>query len=208
MIVIFPGTPRRRRLWRWSWLAQHAFELSTERQETARGKPAESQARQRHDAFEAFFQRFEQPIFGYLWRMTRSEQVAFDLTQETFVRAWRHFDAIEEHRESGAWLFRVASNLALTHLKKQSARPVAPLDDSLLGSSDPGGRVADQELVLRTLQALTPNQRGALVLHEVYGLSCDEVGAALGLSRAAVKMALFRARETFKARYLREGAGA
>ena len=177
-----------------------------EKQPPARSAPLDARTRRQRDAFEAFFQRFEQPIFGYLWRMTRSEQAAFDLTQETFVRAWQHFDAIGEHRETGGWLFRVASNLALTYLKRQSARPLAPLDDTLPGGGDPGGRLAEQEIVLRTLQALTPKQRGALVLHEVYGLSCDEVGAALGLSRAAVKMALWRARETFRERYLREEA--
>ncbi|HKV84144.1 MAG TPA: RNA polymerase sigma factor [Ktedonobacterales bacterium] len=177
-----------------------------EKQPPERSAPLDARTRRQRDAFEAFFQRFEQPIFGYLWRMTRSEQAAFDLTQETFVRAWQHFDAIGEHRETGGWLFRVASNLALTYLKRQSARPLAPLDDTLPGGGDPGGRLAEQEIVLRTLQALTPKQRGALVLHEVYGLSCDEVGAALGLSRAAVKMALWRARETFRERYLREEA--
>ena len=52
---------------------------------------------------------------------------------------------------------------------------------------------------------LTPKQRGALILHEVHGLSCDEVGQLLHLSRDAVKMAIWRGREQFRKAYLSEG---
>ena len=66
------------------------------------------------DAFEAFFWRYERDILGYLWRLTGDEQAAYDLSQETFVRAWQHFDRIASYERPGGWLFRVATNLALT----------------------------------------------------------------------------------------------
>src|SRR5579872_4871505 len=65
--------------------------------------------------FENFFHDFEQPIFGYLWRMIGDEQTASDLLQETFVRAWQHFSQISGYDRPGAWLFRVATNLALNY---------------------------------------------------------------------------------------------
>src|SRR6185437_17044223 len=58
-------------------------------------------------SFEAFFRRHERDIFGYLWRMTGDEQAAYDLSQETFVRAWQHFDRIATYERPGGWLFRV-----------------------------------------------------------------------------------------------------
>ena len=155
------------------------------------------------DAFEAFFWRFERQIFGYLWRMTGDEQSAFDLTQETFLRAWQHFAEISGFRDAGPWLFRVATNLALTHLRRRAARSAVPLTEDEPGASDPGRHVAERDAVRQVLARLTPKQRAALVLHEVYGLSCEEVGQALGLSRDAVKMALLRGRESFRAHYLR-----
>ncbi len=154
-------------------------------------------------AFEALFWRYERKIFGYLWRMTGDEQSAFDLAQETFLRAWQHFTAISGERDAGPWLFRVATNLALTHLRRHAARSAVPLTEDEPGASDPGRHVAERDAVRQTLARLTPKQRAALVLHEVYGLSCEEVGQVLGLSRDAVKMALLRGRESFRAHYLR-----
>lgn len=168
----------------------------------AGGDPADSLP-----AFEAFFREHQRDIFGYLWRMTGDEQAAYDLSQETFVRAWRHFDRIGSYERPGAWLFRVATNLALTHLRRAAApvgaaQPFAPgLDPSV---SDPSWRLAESDAVRATLLALPPQQRAALALREVYGCSCAEVAEALGVSLAAAKMTLSRGREAFRARYTRE----
>lgn len=157
------------------------------------------------DAFEAFFWRHERRVFGFLWRMTGDEQSAHDLAQETFLRAWRHFAELRDAAYAGPWLMRVASNLALSHLRRRNERPpTATLDDDDPGASDPGRGVAERDAVQRALAVLTPKQRGALILHEVYGLSCDDVGQALGMTRDAVKMALLRGRQSFRVHYLRE----
>jgi RNA polymerase sigma-70 factor (ECF subfamily) len=171
------------------------------------GQPAASDADRAasEDAFEVFFWRHERRIFGYLWRMTGDEQGAHDLAQETFLRAWRHFAELHDAAHAGPWLVRVASNLALNYLRRRNERPpLAPLDDNDPGASDPGRGVAEREAVRSALAVLTPKQRGALILHEVYGLTCDEVGQALGITRDAVKMALLRGRLSFRAHYLRE----
>src|SRR6185437_8321684 len=169
----------------------------------------------RHDAasarqlpsFEAFFRRHERDIFGYLWRMTGDEQAAYDLSQETFVRAWQHFDRIASYERPGGWLFRVATNLALTH-QKRAAAPVGAAQPFSMGDdpsiSDPAWRLAESEAIRATLLALPPQQRAALVLREVCGFSCAEVAEALGITLAAAKMTLSRGREAFRARYTRE----
>jgi RNA polymerase sigma-70 factor, ECF subfamily len=157
--------------------------------------------------FEAFYWRYERLILAYLCRMIGDEQVASDLCQDTFFRAWQHFGDIREGNEGRGWLFRVATNLALHHLRQARAHPRAALDDDTVpGASDPGGRIIEQDLINQTLQRLTTRQRSALLLHEVYGLECDEIAKMLGASRGAVKMALWRAREQFRVYYLREGA--
>jgi RNA polymerase sigma-70 factor, ECF subfamily len=158
-------------------------------------------------AFEAFFRRHEGALFGYLWRMTGDEQTAYDLSQETFVRAWQHFDRIASYDRPGAWLFRVATNLALTHQKRTAAlvgaaQPFSPGVDPAV--SDPAWRLAVSDAVRATLLTLTPQQRAALVLREVYGFSCAEVAETLGISEAAAKMTLSRGRDAFRARYTRQ----
>lgn len=157
---------------------------------------------------ERFIEQHQRAILNYLWRMTGDEQAAYDLTQEVFVRAWQHFDAVRTYERPLGWLFRVATNLALTHLRRR-ASPLAdagPLDDALSDASgDPVLRLAESDHVRRTLLQLSPKRRAALVLREVYGLSAAEVGQALGMSDAAVRMALHRAREQFREIYSREG---
>jgi RNA polymerase sigma-70 factor, ECF subfamily len=169
-------------------------------------QPLRSRAQTNPSAFEAFFWRYERLILAYLCRMTHDEQVASDLCQETFFRAWQHFDAIREGAQGRSWLFRVATNLALHHLRHARKHLSIPLDEEALpGASDPGGRIIEQDLINQTLSRLTDHQRSALLLHEVYGLECDEIASMLGISRAAVKMALWRARQQFRIHYLREG---
>ena len=157
-------------------------------------------------AFEPFFREHERAVYACLWRLTGDAQSARDLTQETFLRAWRHFEQARDYERPLAWLLRIATNLAITsHQREFSRRSVSTdtLDwEDAPARSDPMRGLAERDLVQRTLLDLPANQRAALVLREVYGFSCEEIGSMLGLSRDAVKMALFRGREGFRRRYL------
>jgi RNA polymerase sigma-70 factor (ECF subfamily) len=158
-------------------------------------------------AYEAFFERHHGDIFSYLWRLTGDEQTASDLTQETFLRAWQHFSKVNTYDRPGAWLFRVATNLAVSHQRRRATPAGAPApldDDGGPASSDPAWRLAERESVRTTLMALPVRQRAVLVLREVYGLSGEQIATTLSISEGAVKMLLSRARESFRARYLRE----
>jgi RNA polymerase sigma-70 factor (ECF subfamily) len=170
---------------------------------------ASSTARDQAEAFDRLFERHERQIFGYLWRMTGDQGLASDLCQETFLRAWQHGEQLATYRDPLGWLFRVATNLALNAQRgrQRLLRLVVPLEgDDGPTSADPAGRIVDAELVHRILQELSPRARAALVLREVYDLSLEEVAQTLGMSPAATKKMLSRAREQFRARYLREGA--
>jgi RNA polymerase sigma factor (sigma-70 family) len=187
------------------WLAQVAatLALTGPKPGTASRTLAASEA-----AFEAFFRRHERDIFKYVWRMTGEEQAAYDLSQETFVRAWKHYERIGRYEVPRAWLFRVATNLALNYRRSRAAEPLAlgvEAADECFVQSDPRLRALDDDSVRRTLVALPGRQRAALILRAVYGMSCAEVAEALGMSRDAAKMLLFRGREAFRTIYGREG---
>ncbi len=157
--------------------------------------------------FERFIREHERPVLNYLWRVTGEEQTSYDLTQEVFLRAWQRFKAIRTYEQPRAWLFRVASNLAFTYLKRRKlsvAVAQAGAGDHSADhpeASDPAERLAERDAVRGALLELPARRRAALVLREVYGLSAAEIGAALGLSAPAVRMELHRAREQFRARY-------
>jgi RNA polymerase sigma-70 factor, ECF subfamily len=182
--------------------------MAVSRRTDPRAVESQSQAAlMRTGEFEGFFRQFERDIFGYLWRMTGEEQAAYDLSQEVFLRAWQHFPRVSEYDRPRAWLFRVATHLALNYLRGRAARPDAALDaggEERFAISDPAWRLAERDQVRQILFAMPPRYRAGLVLREVYGFSCEEVAQALGSSRDAAKMLLCRAREGFRERYMRE----
>jgi RNA polymerase sigma-70 factor (ECF subfamily) len=187
---------------------------------TGGGSPAAADAAAAPEAdFEAFFRHHQHVIFGYLWRLTGEEQVAYDLSQETFIRAWQHFADLRHYDHPAGWLFRVATNLALKHLRHR--RIVTRLvtttvrdDDGVAESADwatadhadYAEQVVQDDLVHMVLLALAPRPRALLVLHDVYGLSTVEVAETLNMTHAAVKMMLCRAREQFRISYQRQEA--
>src|SRR5581483_497934 len=142
------------------------------------------------EPFEIFFRRYNRDIFGYLWRMIGEEQTARDLTQETFLRAWQQFEKIRTYDRPSAWLFRVATHLAINHMRSGAVINRVfgriALDQSVV-SRDPANQVAEQDAIRCVLLALSPRERAALVLHEIFGLSCAELAEALSISLSAAK---------------------
>jgi RNA polymerase sigma-70 factor (ECF subfamily) len=196
---------------RWHWLGGTVWRRALSPLRLLASMPATGAAegaQARGIAFESFFRQYESIVFGYLFRMTGQEALTYDLSQETFIRAWQHFDTVRAYQQPKAWLLRVATNLALNQLQRQKtvARATVPLDEETNpASSDPTVRLAERDLVRQALLALIPRQRAALVLREVYGLPYAEVARMLGLAPAATRMLLWRARDQFRAHYLRLG---
>lgn len=160
-------------------------------------------------AFEQFIERYERDVFGFLWRMTGDEQAAYDLSQEAFLRAWRHFDRVTTYEQPRAWLFRVATHLALNYRRDQASRSGAlALDeaDAQSRSPDPTLQVLERDSIEASLLLLPKRMRAALILRDVYGYTSEEIAAVLKVSHAAAKMTISRAREQFRQSYLREGA--
>ena len=162
------------------------------------------------DAFEAFFWRYERDILGYLWRLTGDEQAAYDLSQETFVRAWQRFETLQHYDQPRAWLFRVASNLGINHLRGRSRRGehaavaeeiqniVAPVATRRIGSprTTPSARYC----------ANCRRNSAPPWCSATYTASTSaEAADALGLSHGSLKMSLWRGRERFRQEYQREG---
>ncbi len=122
---------------------------------------------------------YERQILNYLWRMTGDEQTAYDLTQEVFLRAWQHYATVSRYEQPRAWLFRVATNLALSAKATRARRGKTTLEasgellegDSAPGTSDIARRIVERDAVRAVLLQLPPKRRAALVLREVYGLS-------------------------------------
>lgn len=168
-------------------------------------------------AFDRFFAEHEQPLYGYLRRMVSSDEVALELAQESFFRAWQHFAEVSGYDRPGAWLYRIATNLAISHLRRRVAAPFADMprlsgmpgdedvalaEERLADPSDFASDSAERDAIGRALRQLPERQRAALLLRAVHGLSCDEIAQSLGLSPVAARKVLSRARERFRTLYV------
>lgn len=207
MALAWPGTGAARRWQRWSaWSARRS--LATVRHSWIAPAEREAHTEVATEAdFDALFAQCERQVYGYLWRITGDQHLASDLCQETFLRAWQHFEKIRAYESPLGWLLRVATNLALNSRRRRNTRAGLPMklsEELSPAASDPAWHIAERDAVRLILLALPANMRAALVLREVYGFSCEEVARALGITHAAAKMTLSRAREQFRQRYRRE----
>jgi RNA polymerase sigma-70 factor, ECF subfamily len=167
---------------------------------------------------------FRRELLAHCYRMLGSIQDAEDLVQETYLRAWRSYDAFEGRSSVRTWLYHIATNRCLTELARHSRRMlpsgvsdpdpdpdayleagtevnwVQPAPDAMVipDSADPAVIVAAREglrlALIASLQYLPPRQRAVLVLRDVLAFPATEVAVMLDTTTASVKSALQRAR--------------
>jgi RNA polymerase sigma-70 factor (ECF subfamily) len=154
----------------------------------------------------AFIRRFQRRLFGLALLVVGDEGRAEDVAQEAFVRAWRHAGAFDARKGSVAtWLLAITRNLAIDAVRVQQARPaeVADVRDVVLTATEPEPGdavevVADVERVRRALEELPVEQRRAIVLASLHGLTAREVsereGIPLGTAKTRIRSALIRLR--------------
>ena len=149
------------------------------------------------DAFRIIHDRYRQRLFAYTRQMLPHRQDAEDALQDIFVRAYSGLRA--NHRELAlrAWLYRVAHNRCIDELRRPSPPPPEVMELLRAPASDPIAE-ADQRESLRRLIAdvrrLPEQQRSALLMRELGGMSYADMASALGVTIPAVKSLLVRAR--------------
>jgi RNA polymerase sigma-70 factor (ECF subfamily) len=135
-------------------------------------------------------------VYRYAYAVLGSRSDAEDITQQTFLNAYRAIQQGTRPRKAENWLLTIAHNELRRHFRTRQGRPLeVELDDELAQPvperSDPS--VAD---VVRALQQLPPAQRSALVMREFEGRSYAEVAEIMGVSKSALEALLFRARRS------------
>jgi RNA polymerase sigma-70 factor, ECF subfamily len=143
-------------------------------------------------------------------RLTRNDQAAEDLVQDTLERAYTHYDRFQPGTNMRAWLFRILSNLAISQYRRLSAAPaIESLDDGeefslydqLIEGGDTGSdveaRVLDllgEESIRSAIEALPIDFRMVVLLADVEGFAYKEIAEILGIPRGTVMSRLFRGR--------------
>lgn len=160
-------------------------------------------------AFDALVERHHRAIYTMLCRLLGNTEDAFDLTQDTFVRAYNKLHTFRLEQSFVAWVRTIATNLCIDHLRRRKQPPISldertasgqePADESPAAS--PAGQYEASEearRVLAAVQQLPEKQRAVLVLRHVEGLKLEEIAAALRMPLGTVKTMLFRGREAVR----------
>lgn len=148
------------------------------------------------EAFEAIVERYTSAIFRLAAAIV-GEDGAADLTQETFVAAWRHLPRLRRPEALESWLRRICVNQSRTWLRREHRRPVTAAFDAtnvkIPSAQDFSAGVEARAILEPAFERLAPDQRALLALHYSLGLSIAEVAEALDLRVGTAKSRLNRA---------------
>ncbi len=156
------------------------------------------------DATVAFVRRFQRRVFGMAFSVVGDRGTAEDVSQEAFVRAWRHAGAYDARRGSVAtWLLTITHNLAVDAVRVRRPSPVGSIDLALFERASHGispesaaATSADMVRVAQAVSELSEEQRRALVLARFHGFTAAQVSEyeaiPLGTAKTRIRQAVLR----------------
>jgi RNA polymerase sigma-70 factor, ECF subfamily len=167
-------------------------------------------------AYRELLRRYERPVFSLIYRMVRDRELSEDLAQDTFIKVLNHIDRYRPEFKLSSWLFKIANNVAIDHLRRRQLEtvsidgsPHAMTSDAIEATSF--DVVGDQESALDELEArelgasieraiagLRPEYRSCIMLRHVEGRSYEEIAATLDLPLGTVKTYIHRARHELR----------
>jgi RNA polymerase sigma-70 factor (ECF subfamily) len=163
-------------------------------------------------AFEELVGRFQKPIVNYITRMVGNYDLALDLSQDVFVKAFVALRTYNENFKFGSWIFKIASNTVIDHLRKGSP-PLTSLDNPIVTADDEiRMEVASEDFIAdalleqseirtalaRLIEKLPESYREMIVLRHINELSYEEIAEVKDLPLGTVKNRTFRAREMLR----------
>ena len=170
----------------------------------------------REAAFRELIRRYERPVFSLIFRMVRDRETAEDLAQDTFIKVLNHVDRYRPEFKFSSWLFKIANNVAIDHLRKRQLDTVS-MDGSPHAASAAEieatsfdvashGETALEEIeskelgtaIEQAIARLRPEYRSCIMLRHVEGRSYEEIAATLDLPLGTVKTYIHRARHELR----------
>ncbi len=165
-------------------------------------------------AFRQLVEHHKEIVYNVCWGYVRNDMEAEDLAQEVFIDAYKRIDKFRGDSKLSTWLYRVAVNRSLDHIRyskrqKRSGNVVsltrdddeAPIQLTETGTPDPEAKMEQDEamsVLLAAIDSLPETQKTALSLHKFEGLPYGEVAVVMKTSLSAVESLIFRAKANLK----------
>ena len=164
------------------------------------------------DAFDEIIARYKDGIYNYIWRMVSNRDDTEDLSQEVFVRVFTGIKSFRRESNLRTWLYRIATNLCVDKYRRARTEKhrLAPLEHQQDENSDSPGpleladstydpqRICERTELQATVQAalwkLPDKLRSAILMHDMEGMSYEEIAEVLGCPVGTVKSRIYNAR--------------
>ena len=164
------------------------------------------------EAFDELVTRYRTRVFGMIYNMVHSEQDAWDLAQDSFLKAWKSIKRFRGRSSFFTWIYRIVMNVTIDWLrKKQIKGGGSEFDDSIqlkhiepASKTVPKSEVLPHEMIVRSeiraqidqaIAQLSPEQRAVILMKEIEEMQYHEIAEALGCSIGTVMSRLFYARK-------------
>jgi RNA polymerase sigma-70 factor (ECF subfamily) len=168
------------------------------------------------EAFDELIVRYRTRIFGMIYSMVHNEQDAWDLAQDSFVKAWKSIKRFRGQSSFYTWIYRIVMNVTIDSLRKKQIKGAgAEFDDSIqLKEIDPASKTVPKPDALpyenlqrgeiraqidHAISQLTPEHRAVILMKEIEDMQYHEIAEALGCSIGTVMSRLFYARKKLQA---------
>ena len=145
------------------------------------------------DAFETVFRQSQSDVYRWIVRIVRDPSTAQDLTMETFWRIYGARQRFDPTRPFGAWARRIATHVAIDHLKSLRREAALPVEVLAMAHGDPAWDREVRDAVTGAFRALPARLQATATLALIEEVPYDEIATALGTSETAVKSRVFRA---------------
>ena len=160
-------------------------------------------------AFEGLVRRYQKLVYNVIYQMVQSHETSADLTQDTFLKAYKNLGSFRSNANLKPWLLKIASNTALNHIRDSKSKYFDSLEEMLEESPQaepPSSDCVEEEVELRfsqlmlqeALLKLSPRQRQIFVLRYQHDLSYQDVAGIVDETESAIKSILFRIREKLR----------
>src|SRR5687768_10955216 len=171
----------------------------------------------REDRFEELVRRYQRPITGYVFRMLGNYESSLDVTQEVFIKVYNSLAKYSSEYKFSTWLYRIAHNAAIDHMRRNSVTPQSLEAENADGSFqiqlESRGSTPEQDHersewrteIEAVVRCLPDAYRDLIVLRHSRDLSYDEIAEVTGLPLGTVKNRLFRAREMMREIFIERG---
>ena len=155
-------------------------------------------------AFQALFEHFNARICTYLAHIVGDNEEGRDLAQDTFLKAWQSIGKIHHEIRFDTWLYRIATNTAIDHLRRRKFQRQSHTIDHTpanMSISGPETQVAEQEHIRQALAKVSLKYRTCLLLQLVADFSQRQIAASLNISEKSVSIYVSRGCEQFRHAY-------